>query len=407
MKNKKIEISKLFLLLTVCFFLSACETLNVNYIGEQRQFVIENDERRLWKRCEEDQNILLKSGFIYEDKDLAEYLNILADKLLLKETKETGLNIKVYVLKDPSINAFMYPNGIMFVHTGLLANAENEAQIATILGHEITHFIKRHSLKNFRNIKNASAFFSTLIMTNAALSRYSQNADLTNLLLQHGFLSSITGYSRDMEYEADEGGFSLLAKNEYDTGEAPRVFEALERDIKEEKRKEPFAYSDHPHVKDRIRNFSKLCKNYTKSGGGEQNKIIGVDIYNLRIKNLLLDNAIMDIKMNRFKSANRAIDRYLKLEPKKPEGYFYLGELFRNRKEAGDLEKAIDNYKKAIEIDNNFAAAHRELGFLYYKEKRNEEATKEFETYLSLASTVSDVNYIRGYLDKIHKKGEK
>lgn len=401
MRNKKIL--ELALLIIICIFTSSCETLSIQAIGTQREFNIEDDERRLWKRCEEFEEILTKSGFIYGDKELTTYLNKIVSNILTEKVKSTGYSVKVYIVKDPSFNAFMTANGGMYVHTGLLSSIENEAQLVTILAHELSHFVNRHQLKFFRNLKNMSAFYSALYVTSAAVSPYSSYGDLSNLLIKYGFLSSVTGYSREMECEADRGGFEALTKNNYDINQAPKVFEFLEREIKEEKIKEPYFFSTHPKVKERITNFKNLCKLH-KEEAKETEKIIGEDTYNNMIKNLLLDNARLNIKKNRFKSADRGIAKFLKFEPQNPRGFYALGELFRNRKEGGDLEKAIDNYKKAISFDNNFALAHRDLGSIYYKSKQNGDAIKEFEIYLSLTPDADDCKYINKYLDELKGK---
>lgn len=264
-----------FILCVVCLFLSACETTNVRPIGAGGEFVKESDEERMWKRTEEFEEILLKSGFIYQDKELEDYLNTIVNKLLPEDVKATGFTARVRVLKDPDINAFVLPNGSLFVHTGLLASIENEAQLATALGHEMTHFINRHSLKYFRSLKNTSAFFSTLYVTAvsaggaaaAATGAPVSYGDLAGLLVQFSFISSVTGYSQDMEWEADEKGFEELLKNNYDINEAPKVFDNLNRYLKEEKIKEPFAFSDHPRNKERADNFRKLCKENADKAG--------------------------------------------------------------------------------------------------------------------------------------------
>jgi predicted Zn-dependent protease len=401
MNNKKIL--ELTLLMIICISMTSCETLNVQAIGAQQQYNKEEDEKRLWKRSEEFEEILQKSGFIYDNKELNEYLNKLVDSILPEKVKATGCSIRAYVLKDPSFNAFMTPNGFMYIHTGLLSAMENEAQLATVLGHELVHFTNRHSLKFFRSLKNMSAFYSTLSVTSAAFSPYSSYGDLSNLLIQYSFLSSVTGYSREMEYEADKGGFELLLKNNYDIQQSPKAFEILERQIREEKIKEPYFFSTHPKVKERKKNFESLC-NLHKENSKDKEKITGEDAYNTIIKNLILNNAMLDIKKGRFKSANRAIERFLKLEPQNSRGFYSLGELYRNRKDPGDLEMAIDNFKKAISLDNSFALAHRELGIIYYKNKQKDKAIKEFEIYLVLAPQGDNYEYITKYLHEL--KGE-
>ena len=329
---------------------------------------------------------------------MSEYLNNLTNKLLPTETRPADLIIKIFVIRDADINACMFPNGAMYINTGMLANIENEAQLVTILGHELTHALNRHTLKGFRQKINASAFYATLYVTTTALSSYNNTPVDYSSLYMYSILSSINGYSREMENEADRGGFDMLLRNNYVTREAPKVFEIFEKDVAEQKeRRIPYVYMDHPSNKARIRSLNKLCKLHEKERASEE-RVTGEELYNVHIKNLLIDNAILDIKRSRFSSAKRAIERFLRFEPQGAKGYYYLAELFWHRGGQGDLDKAIENYQKAISLEPNFASAHRDLGIAYYKNNNVTEAIREFEVYLSLSPTAEDVNYINKYI---------
>src|SRR5262249_60315232 len=91
---------------------------------------------------------------LYQDALLEEYLDNIARRLTPPELEEAGIPIRVRILQDPSLNAFAYPNGAIYIHTGLLARVGNEAQLATILGHEMTHGINRDAVRNYRDTRN-------------------------------------------------------------------------------------------------------------------------------------------------------------------------------------------------------------------------------------------------------------
>jgi len=394
------------ILIPLVFFLSSCETLNVSAIGTQGQFAKEADEERLWKRCMEEQEVLARSGFIYDNPSLNSYLSSLVSKLMPEDVKKTGVNVKVLVIKDPTINALMYPNGVMCVHTGLLANAENEAQLVSVLGHELTHFINRHSLKQFRNLKNKSAFFSTLSMISTSLSGLTGSPQDYSSLGLYNLISSVNGYSRTQEKEADTGGFDMLLRNNYYPSESVKVIEIFQQDEKDMKNKHrvPYAFQSHPSNKARIKTLKKLCKLHD-SEFNDKSRITGEDSYNKHTVDLLLNNAAMDIKASRFNSAKRAVDRYLQLCPQDAKAYYCLGEIFCNRNEKDDQAKAIEHYKKSIDLDNDFPFAHRDLGLIYYKTKLSNEAKTEFEKYLALVPNAEDKKYITIYLDEL-RRGE-
>lgn len=400
---------KLFNLIIIflTLFLSSCETLNVKSIGAQGNFIKEADEERMWKRCTEEQGVIARSGWIYDDANLTAYLNDLTTRIITDNVKETGISVKVVVVKNPLINACMYPNGVMYVHIGLLANIENEAQLVSVLGHELTHFINRHQLKQFRNMKNKSAFFATASMVLTSASGLTTSPTDFSSIAMYNLISSVNGYSREQEREADDGGFNALLRNNYSLSESVKVMEIFEKDDKDDKNKRrvPYAFLDHPTNQARIKYLKRLCKLHEVESN-DKNRLLGEDVYRKNTNSLLLDNASLDIKASRFSQAKRIIERYLQLASQDTKAYYYLGEVFSNRNEKDDQDKAIENYKKSVELNKDFPLPHRDLGLIYYKNKLSDEAKREFETYLALVPNAEDKKYIIIYLDEL-KRGDK
>src|SRR5687767_1882001 len=118
--------------------LVACASRTVVPIGAGGQpFKPESDERALWARAEKEEEALLKRAKAYDDPLLEEYLTRLTDRLVPESVRAAGgPGLKVGVIRDPTLNAFAMPNGRIYLHTGLLSRFENEAQLATVLGHE-------------------------------------------------------------------------------------------------------------------------------------------------------------------------------------------------------------------------------------------------------------------------------
>jgi hypothetical protein len=103
--------------------------------------------------------------------------------------------IQVHLYDSTQLNAFALPNGSVYFNIGLLARIANEAQLAAVLGHEAAHFIEKHSFRERVSAKNASAFAVSGIPF-ASLAA----------------VSSISGFSRDLEREADMKGYARLVK---------------------------------------------------------------------------------------------------------------------------------------------------------------------------------------------------
>ena len=267
----------------------------------------------------------------------------------------------------------------------MLARMENEAQLATLLAHEMTHCTHRHTVRQFRNTKNMTAFIATVRATVGGLGF--GIGDLTNLLGTIGTLASLTGYSRGLETEADIEGMKRIVKAGYDPEEAPKLFLHLKNELEEEGRKEPFFFGTHPRLKERINNYEALLKTeYPGQRGGIKNSKIFLG----KIHKVILDNALFDLKVGRFTVAQRGVAKYLSIKPDDARAYCLLGEICRQRREGGDTGKAKEHYRRAISIDPAYPSPHKGIGLIYYKQGERERARKHLKLYLSLSPHASD-----------------
>lgn len=381
-----------------CFALAGCATTSLPPVTQDFKF--EEDEKRLWLRSEEEQKVINRSGVIYRDEDLEVYLNEMVRKLQPTEVY-THIPFKVIVIKNHLLNAFIYPNGGLYVHTGILAKMDNEAQLATLLAHEMTHATHRHLIKRFRDIKNKTAFLSTVSVTLGGVG--GGIGEIATLIGALGTLASVTGYSRELETEADMEGLKLMVKAGYDPEEAPKLFTHLKKAIEEEKKKEPFFFGTHPRLQERVENYENFLKGqYRDKRGGMKNS----EIFFEKVHKIILDNSHLDLKAGRFKIAERGVEKYLSIKSTDPKAYCLLGEIYRQKSEKGDFEKAKEYYQKAISIDPSYPDAHKGMGFIHYKQGEKEQAKKCLEQYLSLSPQAMDKAYIEEYLKQCNG-GEK
>lgn len=373
---------------------TACATTNLKPVTD-KNFVYNDDEKRLWIRSQEEQDVLNNSGLLYENRKVEEYLNAIASKLYTQEVLK-NIPFKILILKDPHFNAFAFPNGVVYIHTGILARAENEAQIATLLAHEMTHCTHRHAAKNFRSIKNKTAVLATIQVTTAGIGGGVGN--IVSALGSLGTLAAVTGYSRELESEADTVGLRLIVHAGYDPREAPKLFMHLKEELKEEKISESFFFGSHPRLQERIQNYEHLIDTeYSSNTGGIKNS----EIFLENIQDLILENAVLDLKLGRFKFSQKGIEKYIKLNPNHPKAYFVLGEILNQKREKGDIEKSIDYYKKSIAVDSTYPEPYRELGLIYFKQGEKILAKEFFQQYLSLSIDAPDRQYIEYYLKQI------
>jgi predicted Zn-dependent protease len=400
-----------------CF--SSCASTKISNIRSLEELELAEDEANLWKVVDEIQLKLDKSGFIYEDPLLAQYLDEVLNKVIGAGFEQKyGVNLKVLVIRDPDFNAFAFPNGAIYLHTGLLASLENEAQLAHVIGHEATHFMNRHVLRQWRSMVNKTAFLKSFEILTSGVAVYGGVglAGIVGDLSGLGMLGAMAGYSRALEDEADREGFEMTRRAGYDATEAVKAFEILEDSLKDEKRKVPYFYSSHPQAKKRIKLMKKLVEEAGLPLSDEVDSTGEEMDYLNRTKVLMLDNAELDMKRNNFRLARRQIERYFKKASADPRAFFLNGELnrmewlkpadkkSRNKRESLDVAdknfaaQAESAYLKAIEFDPAYADSYRGLGLLYYKKKELEKAKEQFKKYLDLQPQAGDADYIRGYL---------
>ncbi|MBT8340978.1 MAG: M48 family metalloprotease [Desulfatitalea sp.] len=386
---KTISFCLIFLLL-----LTACAATDLKPVTDET-FAFREDEKRLWLRSQEEQAFLNQSGLLYDDPQVEAYLNQIATQLQPPEVYR-HIPIKVRILRDAYLNAFAYPNGVIYVHTGIIARAENEAQMATLLAHEMTHCTHRHAAKNFRAVKNNTAFLAAFQTTVGGIG--GGIGSLANVLGSLGTIAATTGYSRELETEADMVGFRLIANAGYDPREAPKLFVHLKEELSEENIKEPYFFGSHPQLDARIANYEALIDNDRFETFGDTKNAA---IFQEKIKRVILDNAVLDIKLGRFEHAQRGIEKYLALVPEDAAAYFYLGEAFNQRGGDEDIQHSIRNYEKSIALDPASAQAYRKLGLAYYKNGENFQASKYLRKYLTYSPQAADRKFIEYYLEQI------
>ena len=346
-----------------------------------------DDEIMLWQKAAEEQGALESTDFIYPDHELEEYLNKVV-ATLQAQSSPFDQEIRVKVIKNSHLDAFAYPNGIIYIHTGLLARMDNEAQLAAVLAHEMTHCIRRHALRAFRRYKDQSVFLRVVEHT---LSKTS----IARFMGFSGATAAMRGYVRELELEADRVGLKVMAAAGYDPGEALLFFDRLIAEIEQGGPEESFFFGSHLNARQRIENLQNL---FASGYNNKNSRIKNSEIFIAKLKKLYLDNARLDIRQGRFQAARRSVGKYLRIKSDDTRAYFLLGEIHRQRGHNNDAKKALSYYRRAITLDPSYAAPHKASGLIHYKKGQRALAKKFFESCLQLSPDSSDKAYIRGYL---------
>lgn len=371
--------------LALALILAGCASTKLPPVHSPN-FVMQGDEKRLWTRCEEEESVIDRSGMVFQDRALAAYLNGLAKKLMPPEVREK-VPYRIVILSNPYSNAFAFANGVIYVHTGILARMDNEAQLATLLAHEMVHASHRHQLREYRGMRNKSAFLASMRATLGGLPAV---GGLASALGELGTMAAVTGYSRGLETEADMEGIALVVKAGYDPREAPKLFLHLKEEIEEEQIKEPFFFGSHPRLKERIRNYEEFLGSYGGQGG-----TVNREVFEKKAAGAIYETALLDLKAGRFAKAERGAQRYVAIRGKDGKGWYLLGEVFRQQ---GDQQEALKQYRKAVKLDPSCPDPYRAMGLLHLKDGNKAQARKAFKTYLNKAPKAADRPYVEEYL---------
>jgi predicted Zn-dependent protease len=376
------------LIIAVCCLVAGCAMSRP--IPVCQTLTASEEEQMLWRRAQEEQDTIDGSGRLYQDPEIENYLNQIAEKLQTHSISP-DISFQIKVIKDPKLNAFALPNGAIYIHTGVIARMENEAQLAALLAHEMTHCTHRHSLKTLRSIKGRTQVTSATV------------GELAQLLGITGSIASINGYRRELETEADRVGLDLAAKANYDPKEVLKLFELLKQEMESEGVEEPYFFGTHPRVQQRIENVNKwLAENNRGKITGNKNTIK----FQTRTSRLMLENARLDLRQGKFFIAQSTVKKYLAVNPDDAQAYFLLGEIFRQRGWKSDAAAAINNYEKSISLNPSFAESHKAMGLIHYKDGEKRRAKKYFESCLLLSPNTADKAYIQGYLKLCAAYGE-
>ena len=157
----------------------------------------------------------------YNDPALQAYVSGIGMKMA-KASERPNLPWEFHVVNDASVNAFALPGGFIFVTRGLMTAINDEAELATVVGHEIGHVTNRHSVQQMSKQQLAQI---GLVAGSILSSDIAKVAGLASQGLGILFLK----YSRDAENQADKAGFRYALNQNYNVGEMANVFQTLDR----------------------------------------------------------------------------------------------------------------------------------------------------------------------------------
>lgn len=339
------------------------------------------DEGGLWSLMDREETRMRRSPFLLRDRDLHSYVQEIACRLAGDHCPD----IRVHLVRTPHFNASMAPNGMMEVWTGLLLRVENEAQLAGVLGHEIAHYLLRHSIERLRELK-----------AGAAASQFLAIFGLIGSLGSLAVMAGVLGYTRDQEREADRIGLALMHQAGYDAREAHKIWANLLLEIKArpdaDQGRFPL-FASHPPTEERQEELKRLAEGMP---GGAAHP----EAWRKKVQPHLREWLAEEIKRGQHEESIALLTRMMKDLPQQADYAFARGEVYRIRGRDGDHDAALSDYRSAVALGAEPPETHRGLGAIYRARKQAAEARTSFQRYLELAPGAPDSPMIRSYLEE-------
>ena len=348
------------------------------------------DEQGLWMELEEMERTLNKSALLVRDPDINNYIT----EIVCRVAAEYCDDFRVYVIRNPGFNASMTATGMMQIWTGLIVRANSTDEIAAVVGHEIAHYTRLHSLQRLRDMKAKLAAGS--IFDIALLLTTGYNTPLGQMTA----LMSVLSFSREQETEADLLGTRMLAEASYNPHATYMVWQRIiaEEEAAAVKRREPSIFAKtHPASEQRASYLEALVVSTYGQDDAEQvadDKLLAI----LNTHYLFLMEDQLDT--NRFGRTKELLERHRSIGVEPSLVYYFYGEMFRQRDEEGDRQLAMDAYLHSIEAGGAPGDAYKNLGYLHLKTGDTVAAQVQFRKYLEVDPAADDRAMIEFYLEE-------
>jgi predicted Zn-dependent protease len=345
-----------------------------------------SDEGALWYFMDREEQNYKQSRFVLRDAALNDYVRGVVSRLAAAHSGD----MRTYIMRTPYFNASMAPNGMMQVWTGLLLRAQNEAQLAAVLGHEIGHYLERHSLQRIRAAREQGDLAAVLGL-GLGMAGVGIMSNVSNMMI----LANLYAFNRDQERQADQIGIELMSAAGYAPIEASTVWAQLieERSADPDPKSGGVLFATHPSSEERMKTLKTKAESFETPG---QN--LYADRYRQTINPLRRTLFDDELRLRQYPRSLKLFEIIARTQGEDAVLAFYSGEVYRLRNGDGDRPQAIAAYERAVALADCPPEVHRSLGLVRLQAGDRTAAERAFGEYLRLNPTATDRQMIQSYL---------
>lgn len=257
---------------------SACTPVRNPATGEVQYTMLgPEDEARLGRR--EHPKVLARFGGEYDDPRLRAYVQEIGERMVAV-SELAGRRFTFTLLDSPEVNAFALPGGYVYVTRGILALADDEAELAGVLGHEIGHVTARHTAQRYTRavVGQLGAVGATIL---GAVLGGEAGARIGQQVGTLGATAWVQGFSRQQEFEADSLGIRYLVRAGYDPAAMASLLDSLDawdryrRRIGDRSTADvPSWLASHPRTRERVRRAAERARRRDAPGRRERERYL-------------------------------------------------------------------------------------------------------------------------------------
>lgn len=405
----------------------------------QSPFTLKDADLNLLAECDVLDGQFERWAVVYHDATLEKHLAAIASPLF-SAAPQAHVVWKVFILRDPGAQAFAFPNGSVYLTTGLLAKLENDDEVTAALAHEMAHVTMWHPFLFARSLRKV--MIARALGASAASFLVGPAGGLVVQWLagkpeKVGILAAVIGYNSRFEKEADEAAVQRLKDAGLDAIALLRLVAIMNDKLEPE----PVSvWSDQPDsAKSRLGFLKSLLGVDTDPSPGTDGGYLD------RLRPAILENIKLDLDCRQPRSAVAGAQRLVSAYPNDPAALFWLGESYRSlgprqprptqqelseqgqrdayhravvsseQREASHLasapagraaldenqRKAEELLWKATQMDPSFPAPYFALGSLYGQEGKKDQAVEAYRKYIDLTSETADKERARRRIEQL------